>query len=230
MNEVEVTISSGRIAKIVGERQVLYDNAAVKIDQTAKLLEDRLKEIPQEKQKVAEPYIAVPAIQQLFYSIDSVELREMYANLLASSMNVDKYENVHPGYVEILKQLMPDEVRLLNTLNPLPVVSYPLIDVNIKTGSNGFSSLIRNFTTQGIEALEHPSKITSYIDNLSRLGLIRIHEDMHMTDSKKYTEIETNGILNAMIDYALSKQLNHDFKHKLFHLTEYGASFLKVCK
>lgn len=229
MSDISITFNQGVIERIVGEKQVLYENAATKIKQTADLIDEKLKGIPTDKQKKPEPYIAVPAIQQLFYSIDSAELRNMYANLLASSMNKDKSQDVHPGYVEILKQLLPDEVRLLNTMHPLHVVSYPLVDVQYTTGK-GFNTLVRNFTTQGIDKLEQPVRVTSYIDNLSRLGIIQICEDMYMTDEKQYEEIENNTLLKAMIDYATAKQLTHKFKHKLFHLTEFGAAFLKVCR
>ena len=59
-----------------------------------------------------EAYIAVPALQAISYCKNSEELRNMYANLLATSMLNDKKEDVHPSFGEIIKQLSPDEARM----------------------------------------------------------------------------------------------------------------------
>ena len=82
------------------EKWLLYHEYSIK--ETEKLLADKLKDIPEEKIVEPEPYVAVPALQQLSYSFDSKELREMYANLLASSMNADKKWSVHPSFVDII--------------------------------------------------------------------------------------------------------------------------------
>ena len=79
----------------------------------AKLLEEKLKNVSPEQIETPEPYIAVPALQYISYCMDNHELREMYANLLASSMNKVVKNGVHPGYVEIIKQLCPDEAKIL---------------------------------------------------------------------------------------------------------------------
>lgn len=62
----------------------------------------------------AEPYVAIPAIQQISYSYDSDELRDMYANLLANFMDKERSDLVHPSFVEVIKQLNPDEASSLN--------------------------------------------------------------------------------------------------------------------
>ena len=51
-------------------------NGEYTIRETEKLLEEKLKHIPEDKIVEPEPYVAVPAIQQLSYSLDSDELRE----------------------------------------------------------------------------------------------------------------------------------------------------------
>ena len=43
-----------------------------------------------------EPYVAVPAIQAISYAMNSDELRNLYANLLAKSMIKDTKDTVHP--------------------------------------------------------------------------------------------------------------------------------------
>ena len=46
---------------------------------TAEALSERVKQIPEDKQCEPEPYVAIPAIQQIAYCWDSEDLRNMYA-------------------------------------------------------------------------------------------------------------------------------------------------------
>jgi hypothetical protein len=43
-------------------------------------------------------------------------VRELFANLLASSMDARKSKSVHPSFVEILRQLAPAEARIISFL------------------------------------------------------------------------------------------------------------------
>lgn len=88
-------------------------NREYQIKETAKLLEERLKDVPPEQIETPAPHIAIPALQYISYCMDNHELREMYANLLASSMNTVVKNGVYPSYVEIIKQLSPDEAKIL---------------------------------------------------------------------------------------------------------------------
>lgn len=75
------------------------------IDKTKKLLEHELENQNPEKIVSPDPYVAVPAIQAISYSIDSDELRSMYAKLLSKSMHVDYQQQVHPSFVDISELL-----------------------------------------------------------------------------------------------------------------------------
>lgn len=57
---------------------------------TAETVREKLQVIPTEKLTEPEPYVAIPAMQQLSYCVNNDELRDLYANLLVSSMNTDK--------------------------------------------------------------------------------------------------------------------------------------------
>ena len=70
-----------------------------KIAETEKLLAQKLEHVGEEKIVTPEAYVAVPAIQAISYSMDSVELRNLYANLLAKSMNSDTKDSVLPSFV-----------------------------------------------------------------------------------------------------------------------------------
>lgn len=56
-------------------------NKEYNIEEIKKLLAKKLENVPIEKIVPPEPYIAVPALQAISYSMNNEELRELYANL-----------------------------------------------------------------------------------------------------------------------------------------------------
>ena len=55
--------------------------------ETQKLLEQKLSQVDAEHIVTPEAYVAIPAMQAISYSMDSKELRNLYANLLAPNCN-----------------------------------------------------------------------------------------------------------------------------------------------
>ena len=86
--------------------QVVYDG-----------VQKRLENIPEEKRKTPLPEVAVPLMQALTYTAQNDDLREMFLNLLASTMNIDQDKNVHPSFVEIIKQMNSLDAKVFNRLS-----------------------------------------------------------------------------------------------------------------
>ncbi|MCI5510993.1 MAG: DUF4393 domain-containing protein [Eubacterium sp.] len=124
---------------------------------TKKLLEAKLQETPVENIITPPSYVAVPALQAISYCMDDDQLRDMFAELLAHAMNTDTVDNVHPTYVEIIKQMSPYDAVVLKKLVKQIVIpcigikyvhkeshaSYPICDIAVfsnfyktPTGSN----------------------------------------------------------------------------------------------
>lgn len=57
------------------------------LSETKKLLEEKLKDIPAENIITPPAYVAVPALQSIAYCMDDIQLRDMYAELLAHRLN-----------------------------------------------------------------------------------------------------------------------------------------------
>jgi hypothetical protein len=198
---------------------------------TAEAIREKVKQIPEEKLVEPEPYVAIPAIQQISYCQNSEELRDLYANLLTSSMNTDKKWQVHPSFVDIVKQLNPDEAKYLKSLPPMTVVIHPLIDVGFSFGNNGGHPIISNFTDYHINVLEHPENICAYIDNLVRLNLIEIPSGQWLNDPEKYKQLEKHPMIQNPVKGNEKVQISYQYTHKLFRLTNFGLNFVNVvCK
>lgn len=98
--------------------------------ETEKILAKKLEHVGEEKIVTPNAYVAVPAIQAISYSMDSEELRNLYANLLAKAMNIDTKECVHPAFVELIKQMSPIDAIMIKGIYEKTVT--PLIDLCIE--------------------------------------------------------------------------------------------------
>lgn len=204
-------------------------NGEESIRRTGQAVQEKASKIPENKLTEPEAYVAIPAVQQLSYCYDSEELREMYANLLVSSMNVDTKNKVHPSFVDIIKQLTPDEAKLLRSIKG--EVSYiPLVDLQVQLGPNrGFVSILRNFTNQGDGVCENPQNICAYIENLDRLKLVCILEDTHLTNKSLYEPLENAPYLLAHKRISLAEDQKFSIMQKAFYITSFGKSFIDTC-
>ena len=70
-------------------------NGEYSIEKTKKIVEEKQANLAKDKITESESYVAELAIQQLSYSTNSKKLREMYANLLTSSMNIEGKTSVY---------------------------------------------------------------------------------------------------------------------------------------
>lgn len=213
----------------LGKWEKWITNGEESIRLAAKIAAEKAKQIPEEKLTEPEPYVAIPAIQQLSYCYDSKELRELYANLLVSSMNIDIKYQVHPAYVEIIKQLTPDEARLLTCLANNTEEMYPIIDIIFqKNDRKEFQNICNNFTTVAIEKLISKKNICSYMDNLERLKLIEISSNVRISDEEIYDIIFKHSFyLNTVATLKQYDGLKLSARKKVFYLTEFGRSFIK---
>lgn len=209
------------------EKWVINGEESIRL--TGQAVQEKAAKIPEEKLTEPEAYVAIPAVQQLSYCYDSEELREMYANLLVSSMNKDTKDSVHPSFVDIIKQLTPDEAKLLKSIKDEG--SYiALVDLQVQLGAGrGHVSILRNFTNRGEGVCEKPQNICAYIENLDRLKLVCILEDIHLMDRKHYAPLENAPFLLAYKRIPLSEGQTFSIKQKSFYVTSFGQSFIRTC-
>lgn len=209
------------------EKWVINGEESIRL--TADAVREKAEKIPEEKLTEPEAYVAVPAIQQLSYCYNSEDLREMYANLLVSSMNTDTKQAVHPSFVDIIKQLTPDEAKILKKISDQP--SYiPLIDLQVQLGPDrGHISMLQNYTNIGDGTCEYPQNICAYIENLDRLKLVCILDDTHLIDKTLYAPLENSQGFLAYKDIPLAQEQKFITKQKSFYITAFGKTFIKTC-
>lgn len=209
-------------------------NREYNLAETEKLLAEKLKNVYADKIVTPEPYVAVPAIQAISYSMDSKELRELYANLLAKSMNSETKTFVHPSFVEIIKQMSPIDASVFSII--MKRNTRPLIDIVIKMSSNGKSgedTYCRNISW----IFDIPrEQLSISFNNLERLKLISIVNN-HYVNTDCYSVITNNpnyiALKSATLELYRNKYPNIEMslieKAKLLEITDLGELFYKIC-
>lgn len=216
----------GGISQAAEKRKLKYSYALHEFENE---LKKKISQIP--KDKLVEPDIQIiaQALEAAKYCVEKEELRHMFANLIANSLNDDTYEDVHPIYISIIKSLTPFDAKLL-----------------------------LDFHNQKFEFDFNFGDIIYSMDILSQLGLITYKRKHFETSSDKFIEeeiTETEAILRFNFDVPLKEIPNVIFRDKdgnkinpktnilydevkknfesLFmekvHITKLGYDFIQTC-
>lgn len=202
------------------------------IEATKKLLEKKLEKIPPEQIEPPEAHIAVPALQYISYCMNNDELRDMYANLLSSSMCMVVKDDVHPGFVEIIKQLCPDEAKILKYIWKEQYV--PTITVRYENEDGSGQDALRNFSNIGeLTHCERPIQINTYFDNLIRLGLIENAGLISsLTNKELYEPIKKHPVVTLFLHEGTIKKTpfkKSSIKEGFMRMTNFGRKFCDIC-
>ena len=203
--------------------------------ETKKLLEEKLKDTPPELIESPEPHIAVPAMQYISYCMDNEELRDMYANLLANSMNKVVKNGVHPGFVEIIKQLSPDEAKIIRYLRAHRRI--PTIGLKIDKTNSSHVIYIKEFSNvPELSMCENIYDSQKYIDNLVRLGLVeRSSDGTYISNESVYEPLKNHPFIKNKYQNiekqsaAIDNFSKIDYVKGYCELTSFGESFCSIC-
>ncbi len=133
---------------------------------------EKLRHVPPDRIITPEPHVVVPALQALQYTGHQENLRELYANLLATSLDAETSEQAHPAFVDMIKNMSPDEARIMRLFSVRQ--TFPVIDVHVfPKDQQSYILAMRSYSWVGKEAgCDFPHLTPNYLDNLTRLGLI----------------------------------------------------------
>lgn len=204
------------------------------IERTKKLLEMKLKDVSPDDIVPPEPHVAIPALQAISYSMDKDEIRNMYANLLAASMTKVLKGDVHPAYVDFIRQMAPDEARILRHIYLHGDGIMPVVTLRSYNEQKGGRDIVPYFTIlyRVVEGLEFCTfdRTAVFVDNLIRLKLLQMHDGNHMTKSGIYDELEQDPALTTIKNtFQHPPGFSWRFGRTYLTMTSLGKSFCKVC-
>jgi hypothetical protein len=195
---------------------------------------ERLKNVPPENIITPKPNVAGPALEALRYTGHEEALSDLYANLLAASMDSSTAQGAHPAFVEIIKQLTPDEAKLVSLFvndRMLPLINLRWEFKPNPEGKTGGKTILTSFSHLGNEAgCELPHMTPTYIDNLCRLGLAEIPAMSEYTTKGAYDALESDPTVKAVIE-SINKnaEVHHAIERKYLRVTELGHQFARIC-
>jgi len=152
-------------------------------------------------------------------------LREQGEALLARSRDVRDDEADHPAYAHILRELAPDEARILVLL----MEGGPQPSVDVRTGGPsalvGSHLIAAQLNMIGARAgLRHVDRVPAYLNNLFRLGLIWFSREQ-LKDPLEYQVVEAQPDVLAALHSARSTRV----VRRSVQLTPFGTGFCRAC-
>lgn len=196
-------------------------------------LEQRFEKIGNEKRKTPEPEIAVPLMQALTYTAQNETLREMYLNLLANSMNTDKEKDVHPSFVELIKQMNSLDAKVFDKLSTTKGYQ-KAINPNISIlGKNQFfvdatPEWFLGWTIEEYNIFD----VSSSLIRLSKFGLIELMFD-RTAGTDGYQQLKEHQFLIEILNKFNQKnpqlELEITATKSITYVNEYGKQFKNAC-
>lgn len=187
------------------------------------------------------------------------ELREMYAALLATSMDRDASLTAHPAFGQLLHQMVSDEAKLIRLLarRSPALVNIRLDAAHIHRSPNDQQPYVGQRLSRELESLSYEASCThvsitpAYLDNLKRLGLVTTQEERINEFSKEFPPsappLEPTDIRVWLFayDYSRVRELLEEFSSfrkvgdvtstsvtvqlGTMSLTSFGSQFVKAC-
>lgn len=211
--------------------QKVHHKRVLNLNKFKEELEEKVSSIPVEK--IVEPPLHVigPALEASKYYFEDIELRKMFSNLIASSINSDFTSIAHPSFVEIIKQLSPDEAKIFSSLDNNGLNPLLTLKAVSKGPKEGFVEIKKNYTDISYRVgCINPELSSSYIENLNRLGLISIDSQIHLIDETHYDKLIKRHEIQVLINYITSNlDRNVEYKKHSFTRTEFGEKFYIAC-
>jgi len=152
------------------------------------------------------------------------QLKELGAELLARSADVDEHDEAHPAFERILTSLAPDEARILRLI----AIEGARAAVDVRTWrplDKGSELVQPRLTMIAQEAgLRSHDRVQAYLNNLERLGLIAF-SDEPVDDLSAYQVLEAQ----PEVEKAMHKAGRGRTVRRAVQMTAFGRDFCKVC-
>lgn len=186
---------------------------------------NNLKNIPQENKDSSKSGLIMKAMEEAQYQLSENDLRQMFANLIASSADNRKNNFITPRFATVLSQLGSDDAIFFKCIvqdNYYDLIYGYLIEYIEKYGPYHASTNKIYFTKNKYKKLPQKS-----VDVLVSLGLVTVSEDIHPSSEffdNTYAKIESTLKNNISIK-------NNDlveFRKGNISVTAFGQLFAKA--
>lgn len=193
-------------------------------------VQSRTGSIPIECRDNSKIGLALKAVEDSTYQLNSKILRELFANLIASTVDSRKNNQVLPSFSSVLKDLSSDDAVLLSELSKEKIS--PIVTIRIQSDGGLGADIHENIILLEDKILDNPISISS----LERAGLISIDITSKLrssTNMKRYEEFKKSSIYQKVESDLpfISSEIEFDkisLKEGKIALTPFGQHFVSV--
>lgn len=146
---------------------------------------------------IQEPQISIlgPALEASRFYMDEDEIREMFAKLVVSSMDKSKNDSIHHAFVDIIKMLSPLDAKNLYYIHTLQDETITQIKKTISQDGSYYQ--LYNHVYLGNPENPNHAHMEASIDNLNRLGLIKVSYTEYQNDKTQYDKHKQHPLFLA---------------------------------
>jgi DNA-binding HxlR family transcriptional regulator len=175
--------------------------------------------------------IAGPAIEAMRFAGDAEEIKELFAQVIASDMQKALKSQVHPSFVEIIKQIDGPDTRVLRAFVNIPSHIRVYLKAFIVEGRpHAHREMFSAYTFQVPEMSS--GQIARSLNSLERLGLIVTKENSYPANDvmEALCKLITDSEPFANPKKALEARNARATEGKDgIYLTPLGKAFIRVC-
>jgi hypothetical protein len=190
----------------------------------------RLDSVPKDRIVPPRPIVAVPALEAIRLVGGEPELREMYANLLASSMDSQTADDAHPAFVQIIREMAPEEAKLFGYLAKaewVPMVSLAI--VMLENPSQYEVPDMGYITSLSEDAGISEKNIGTSINNITRLGLSVVYRDHALNPPSTYDGLMASEAIRSFVEATEREGKKPKIFWHTLVLTSMGRQFARTC-
>lgn len=202
-------------------------------------LAERLQHVPAEHITTPSPQVIGPAVESLRFVAENTTLRNMYASLIATSMDSRIARSAHPAFVEILKQITPHEAKILGLAvdGNIPVIEARLSGW-YRGASLSYSAIECWADIAAVCECGDDSLTESYLINMRRLGLIEFdfkrtsfgNEDRYLTMRQSaFVKVATASAIKRASGETVDFEFAVAIEDGIATLTELGRLLATAC-
>ncbi|MEZ8542148.1 Abi-alpha family protein [Vibrio splendidus] len=196
-------------------------------DRLAKYIGKSIDNVPPENRIEPAGSLAFPLAEKLKFQDENSLLTEAYLNLLSRAMDRERVGEAHPAFINIISQLCPDEILLLNQIGKSQYLFIFMLDglveaysktaiadyVNTLNIEDNTKELLQKFAFER-SSIAQPELLSTFLEHIVSMGLV-------VYDVKLYERERFVGLRSA-VSYP------EHYIHRV-QLTKFGELFFKAC-
>ena len=196
---------------------------AIELQQFKQQLEDSIAKIPDENRIEPKFQVAMNALTDVQACVEEAELRQMFCNLLASSVDADRANQVHPSFPSIIRRMSSRDAVLLKQLG---TESKPIATIYLSQPNQDVQSEFEtNILAIDGHLVDDRYNVSTSLDVLESLGLIELNFSHWLADANAYTPYET-----LISEYStMYPRYIFSLKKGVLHHTRFGLQFNHAC-